>query len=448
MVELAYQASYGFEWSRDSLLLARENLLYTYRDYYFAKWNEEPPYDLFEKIAVIISYNVFQMDGLTYTVPLTEKRIKVAEKYSLFDTDEPAEEKWETIPGTKVKIMKFDVVVGNPPYQEEAVGTSTKDLPIYPHFYSLAEQCASKYVLISPARFLFNAGGTKENWNEKMLDDPHIKVEQYWQKSAEVFPDTDIKGGVVIVHRDADKVFGKIGTFAHFPELNSLIIKVAKLNEKTLDDIVSNRGQYRFSDKIYQDYPEEMKRISDRRISTNAFDNLPNLFATEKPNDRDEYIRIFGRIDNNRAYKWFNRKYLSEPITFNKYKVILPKGNGSGAIGEVLSTPLVGEPLVGEPLVGFTETFISIGAFDNETEAQNCLKYVKSKFARTMLGVLKVTQDNPREKWAKVPLQDFTPQSDIDWTKSVAEIDGQLYAKYGLDESEIAFIEEKVAAME
>ncbi len=114
------------------------------------------------------------------------------------------------------------------------------------------------------------------------------------------------------------------------------------------------------------------------------------------------------------------------------------KSNGSGAIGEVLSTPLI----------GFTETFISIGAFDNEVEAQNCLKYVKSKFARTMLGILKVTQDNPRDKWSKVPLQDFTPQSDIDWTQSIPDIDRQLYEKYGLDEKEIAFIEEKVKVME
>ena len=99
-------------------------------------------------------------------------------------------------------------------------------------------------------------------------------------------------------------------------------------------------------------------------------------------------------------------------------------------------------------MIGFTETFISIGSFDNETEAQNCLKYVKTKFTRTMLGVLKVTQHNTREKWVKVPLQNFTTQSDIDWTKSISEIDQQLYAKYGLDKNEIDFIEEKVREME
>lgn len=76
------------------------------------------------------------------------------------------------------------------------------------------------------------------------------------------------------------------------------------------------------------------------------------------------------------------------------------------------------------------------------------MKYIKSKFARTMLGVLKITQDNTKEKWRKVPLQNFTAESDIDWSKSIPEIDQQLYKKYGLDQSEIDFIETKVKAME
>ena len=77
LVVEAYKSSYGFEWSGDSLLLARKNLLYTYRDYYFQKWLEEPTYGLFANIAKIISYNLFQMDGLKYIIPLTEKRVKI-----------------------------------------------------------------------------------------------------------------------------------------------------------------------------------------------------------------------------------------------------------------------------------------------------------------------------------------------------------------------------------
>lgn len=126
---------------------------------------------------------------------------------------------------------------------------------------------------------------------------------------------------------------------------------------------------------------------------------------------------------------------------------MIPKANGSGAIGEVLSTPVVGEPVVGEPVVGHTETFLSIGQFDTESEARACLKYVKSKFARVMLGTLKVTQDNTRETWKNVPLQDFTEQSDIDWSMSIEEIDRQLYQKYHLTGDEIENIEKHVTAM-
>lgn len=338
--------------------------------------------------------------------------------------------------------MKFDVVVGNPPYQETANGKSTKDVPVYNYFYDLAERVSTKYILISPARFLFNAGSTDKKWNKKMLSNKHIKVVFYEQDAAKIFPNTDIKGGIAILYRNKDKDFGNIGLFTPFEELDSISNKVSKLTYRTLDEIISNRGQYRFSDLIYKEYPNDMKKISDRRIASNAFNNLPNLFTEKEPHNKFNYVRILGRLDNQRIYRWFRRDYLQEPITFEKWKIILPKANGSGAIGEVLSTPLIGKPLI-----GFTETFISIGVFDNKLEAQNALKYVQSKFARTMLGILKITQDNPKDKWSKVPLQDFTQNSDIDWTKSISDIDQQLYKKYGLNQKEINFIENKVKPM-
>ncbi|EPE8672885.1 restriction endonuclease [Staphylococcus pseudintermedius] len=102
----AFKSSYGFEWSGDSLLLARENMLYTYRDYYFEKWNVEPIYGLFKEIAEIISYNVFQMDGLKYIIPLSEKRLKKNEvQLSLFESEEEIREIVK--PGKRVKIMNW-----------------------------------------------------------------------------------------------------------------------------------------------------------------------------------------------------------------------------------------------------------------------------------------------------------------------------------------------------
>lgn len=107
LVELAYKASYGFEWNGDSLLLARENLLYTYRDYHVEKWGEAPIPGLIESIAIIISYNIFQMDGLTYTIPLsqTKERVKV-HQFSFLEVNPPQDE-WRIIPGKRVKVMNW-----------------------------------------------------------------------------------------------------------------------------------------------------------------------------------------------------------------------------------------------------------------------------------------------------------------------------------------------------
>lgn len=125
----------------------------------------------------------------------------------------------------------------------------------------------------------------------------------------------------------------------------------------------------------------------------------------------------------------------------------MPSANGaSGTIGEQPAR-IISKPVLGEPYEGITQTFISIGAFESEFEAQAALKYVKSKFTRTLLGILKITQHNSGPKWKYVPLQDFTQESDIDWSKSIPEIDQQLYKKYGLDEKEIQFIESHVKEM-
>jgi len=109
LVELAYKSCYGFEWNGDSLLIARENLLYTYGDYYLAKWGEAPIYGLFENIAIIISYNVFQMDGLTYTIPLSEKKEQVQlHQLALFDSNGTEQFEWRIVPGKRVRIMNWD----------------------------------------------------------------------------------------------------------------------------------------------------------------------------------------------------------------------------------------------------------------------------------------------------------------------------------------------------
>ena len=338
--------------------------------------------------------------------------------------------------------MKFDVIIGNPPYQEETKDTSDK--PIYNYFMDQAYAICDKVCFITPARFLFNAGKTPKEWNKKMLNDEHLKVEYYEQDSSKIFETTDIKGGVAITYRDNNKVFGKIGVFTHFDELNSILRKVIEHNDfSSIDQICYGQNKFDLS-SLYADYPEYKNVIGsdgkEKRLTSSIFTQLKEVFNSERTSS-DE-IKILGVINNKRLYRYISKKYIEDHLNLNKFKVLLPGSNGSGAIGEVLSTPLVGEPLV-----GYTQTFISFGAFDNQKEAENCLKYIKTKFARAMLGTLKITQSNKKDTWLNVPLQNFTNNSDIDWTKSITDIDKQLYKKYGLSDKEISFIEEKVKEM-
>lgn len=495
----ALSSIYGIEFLEDNLAAARQNMLELFLDYYEAAHGDRlgKQSDLYKSARTIIQANVVQGDTLTHKnnsgeeivlsrwksiegSPGQVRRItfsysslfgeddisKSGVQISLFDEliahEEVADSQQECFAPTDIELVwkeekdmsdkksdkfKFDVVIGNPPYQEESTGQGTQTPPIYHRFMDEAYKIANRVSFITPARFLYNAGATPKAWNKKMLEDEHLKVEFFEQDSSKVFSNTDIKGGVAVTYRDADIEFGAIGTFTAFPELNSILIKVSKETAETIETIITGRGIYRLTDTAIAEYPQIIDIQSEGHkndVGTNAFKILDGLiYFKEKPSDGKEYIQIIGLLNNERVHRYTRKDFVNGPFGFEKYKVILPKTNGSGAIGEVLSTPLIGEPLI-----GFTETFISIGAFDNELEAQNCLKYVKSKFARTMLGILKVTQDNPRDKWVKVPLQDFTPASDIDWTKTVREIDRQLYKKYGLNDTEIDFIESHVKEME
>lgn len=152
---------------------------------------------------------------------------------------------------------------------------------------------------------------------------------------------------------------------------------------------------------------------------------------------------MLGLAGRDRECRWIRAEYVTGPDSFLAYKVVLPKANGSGTFGETLSSPLVVAPKV-----AVTQTFITIGTYEDVAAADACLKYIKTKFARALLGVLKITQDNPAKVWKYIPLQDFTSRSDVDWSKSISEIDQELYAKYGLHSEEIAFIEATVKSME
>ena len=456
----AVQSTYGYEYQGDNLLLARVNLLLTYTEHLQARWQRKPTKEELQPIANIISWNLWQMDGLHLSAPggKPQPEAEQLDFFSMFGTVEeqtPAvsckvknwrsnkTQNFETIQEGSTS-MKFDYVIGNPPYQETLQNTSDK--PIYNDFMDASYQISDKVELITPARFLFNAGKTAKVWNEKMLNDVHLKVLYYEPDSSKVFSNTDIKGGVAITYRDGNAEFGAIGSFTPYNELNDILHRVK--NHKSfvsIEKIVITSFAYHYTDRLHEDYPDAASRLSKGHaydLKSNAFDRLSDVYQDEKPDDGHDYIRIFGRQNNERTYKFIRRDYVNNVANLDKYKLFMPKANGTGAFGEVLTLPEISEPGVGA-----TESFVSIGLFDTAEECDNLLKYIKSRFMRAMLGVVKITQDLTPSKWKYVPLQDFTAHSDIDWSVSVAEIDRQLYRKYDLTADEIEFIETHVKEM-
>jgi hypothetical protein len=324
--------------------------------------------------------------------------------------------------------MKFKAVVGNPPYQIGVEG-NTRAAPIYNHFIDAAQTVSDLVCLIHPARFLFDAGQTPKVWNKKMLNDTHLAVIFYEPVSSKLFPNTGIKGGVAITLWDKKVNNGGLGgKFVPSKDLDGILTKIKVGGFEKI--VFVNTAPA---------YPLNPKRPKDKKLRSNAFVELLDTFKDRA--DKEHNVKIIGVINNIRTEKYISAKLIDDPV-LSKWKVFLPESNGSGKFGETLSTPFVAGPDI-----GCAQTFVQIGSFASEVEARNCIKYIKTKICRSLLGSLKVTQHNPRSVWKNVPIQDFTNKSDIDWSKSVADIDKQLYKKYKLDKKEIDFIEHNVKEM-
>lgn len=452
----AFQSTYGYEFQGDNVLIARVNLLMTFEEYLYARWKRKPSVAEYREIVKIIAWNIWQMDGLSGTIPYC-KAEEEFHQFNLFEwiANEEYQEKVNKQPHCRIydwrrgnsleytnvnrggRNMKFDFVIGNPPYQDERQGSSTTALPIYHSFMEAAYQIGRVTELITPARFLFNAGRTPKAWNEKMLQNPHLKVLLYEQDASKIFSNTDIKGGVVVTYHDNDKNFGAIETFTIYSEANRIIKKVKNFvqEEGTFASMMFVASKFN-TVNLFKDYPQYTGH--ERRMSSNVLD-FECFHDVPKVND----VMIYGISKGKRKAKYISKKYVDmTDKNILEYKIVTPKADGNGGFGDALTNP---EILNQDS--GFTHTFLGIGGFLNRTEAENALKYIKTKFTRTLLSVLKVTQDLNADKWRYVPLQNFTSGSDIDWTKSIADIDRQLYIKYGLDDNEVAFIESHVKEM-
>jgi superfamily II DNA or RNA helicase len=362
----------------------------------------------------------------------------------------------------------FDVVVGNPPYQLNDEGlrddgkANASASPIFQYFFGFACSISNQQTLIMPAKFLSGAGKGLQDFANQVVEDDSIKSIYVYPNSNDIFDGVDIKGGITYFCRDQFwhgipkvEVHSQCGVevshrplkdgianvFVPFVILSSILTKVDSISNLALNNIatiVSARKPYGLrTDFLKFQSKYNLPQVSTRRL------------------EQDD-IKIVGLIDNKRVERYVDQNYPFAQMenytsrvkqefdnSLHKYKVFVPKAYGAGSLGERFGTPIIGTPNT-----ICTENFILVGTFDNEESAINIDKYIKTKFCRVLIGILKTTHDNSKRVWSCVPLQDFTSDSDIDWSQSIADIDKQLYVKYGLDNDEIAFIDTNVKSME
>lgn len=242
----ALESVYGYEYQGDNLLIARVNVLMTFMDAVRERWQREATPPEMKRAASIISWNLWQMDGLKGTTPfgsLQETQTQVSlwewigDRIPETDTKHPqcrinnwrgkSKLNYRDRMTRKGKEMKFDFVIGNPPYQDETIGDQKNfAAPVYHLFLNEAYKVSNRVEMIHPARFLFNAGSTPKKWNEMMLQDNHFKILFYEPDSHKVFTNAEIKAGVVISYHDNTQQFKPIEVFTVYPELNSILSKI------------------------------------------------------------------------------------------------------------------------------------------------------------------------------------------------------------------------------
>ena len=344
-------------------------------------------------------------------------------------------------------VVKFGAVVGNPPYQEDDGGAQKSAKPIYHHFVRMSKILGEKYsTLIIPARW-YAGGKGLDDFREEMLNDKTIQQLDDFLHPEEVFPDTNNRGGVCYFLRNSsyNNEINNVKVVSHY-NANNISSAYRKMKTRNLDIFIRDQKSIDILDKVFID--EKLITMEEYISPRKPFGIESNIINTSKWSTNIKSFTNpikclakglkFGYIDLQNVV--FHRNWIE------KWKVYTPRANNVGT--ELNDDNL--NTIIGQPNSICTEAYIVIGADLelNENSANNIRKYFKSKFARFMHGIAKASHDASRTTYKFVPVQDFTSNSDINWSKSIAEIDKQLYKKYGLSEDEINYIESMIKPME
>ena len=438
----AVQSTYGYEYQGDNLLLARVNLLLTYAEHLQARWQRKPTKEELQPIANIISWNLWQMDGLHLSVPGGKPQLE-AEQLDLFSMFGAAEPQLPTV-SCKVKnwrkgshgtaqnfetiqegstSMKFDYVIGNPPYQISDGGAGVSATPIYNRFIEAIKTTHPGAIcLIIPAKW-YSGGKGLDKFREEMLGDRHISKLVDYSNSLDVFPNVDVAGGVCyFVWKEAYngkckytnyrngkattayRDLNEFQTFIRYPVASEIVKKVKEDGELTLDKVVSSRKPF--------------------GLATTAKPMKTGDITLRYNGGRGPYKSTEIRVGTEMIDQWkiiisrLTAEHAGQPAKDGKYRV--------------LSTMELLKP--GEIC---SETYLVAGAFDSKEEATNYMDYLKTQFVRFLILQIAMTQQLSKASFAFVPCQDFTRK----WT------DKQLFEKYDLSSEEVNYIQGMIKEM-
>ena len=335
--------------------------------------------------------------------------------------------------------MKFDIIIGNPPYQLSDGGQGASAKPLYNLFVDQAIKLNPKYVsMIIPSRWMAGGKGL-DSFREKMITDTHMRELHDFTDHKLCFPSANITGGVCYFVWDSNYV-GKCTVCRH--DENGISKSSRYLKEKGIDIVIRDERQKHILTKV-----QALKEDSFSKIVSplkpyglrGDFMKDPSKYGlppiSEKPFAK--CLSIWGIENGNRIQKYLTNEY---PIPnrredLHKYKIFINRGDGAaGYIGNPKPARILGTPIIGKPKELCSETFLSIGPFDSELISNNAISYMKTKFFRFLVGIRKISQDMSSRVYIFVPMQDFSTS----WS------DKELYTKYNLSEEEIAYIEENI----
>lgn len=332
--------------------------------------------------------------------------------------------------------MKFDAIVGNPPYQLTDGSGGTNDAPIYQYFVSSAINLHPEYVsMIIPSRW-FAAG--RENllgeFRKKMLTMHTVRKMNVYPDSHEVFSNVEIKGGVCYFLIDSKNK--GLCNYSLLENGESIV------TERALDDfdiLIRNPKLSDLVKKIVGQFDTDQKTVADIissdtpfGIPTNPFGSKKTATGTKVKRTSPDDIEVYYIADKVRSVAYINRSEIKKNIQdIDRYKVFIPEAAGSGNDPYVL-----GKPEVADKGAVCSQTYMYV-PFDTKEEALNFVTYLKTKFFRVLVSAYKISQHTPQRAYGFVPLQNFSKP----WT------DQELYEKYQLNEDEIAFIETKINPM-